>query len=359
MLFRSAIPAGGAASQLALEATATATTAPSGIALGPVTTSTTMPTVLPPSYPSFTPTSLAFPAIVGDGTSTATIVLTGSARGDTRACFGTSAVDGPQDAGKVTTSTADPCVEVPAGKTVSVELVLRAEHPADGRLQGTVPVTLTGVDAAQDITVDVPITSSMVRPVDEGKRWGLTSIFVLLAAILAYLVAHLGRSLADRYALGENAHVASLPVTVGATGVERRAGTGAVLPDVDDFRRFHGATRVAKFDVAGLRFGRSFSWVNPWAPATCSVRAEGGGIVVTNGRLAFANDARASSAPVRLPGTSQFYLVVEDGSPDASTFDARLVLLVDGTRGLAAPSAAWREALADYPSWSELVAVVT
>ncbi|WP_157277258.1 hypothetical protein [Oerskovia sp. Root22] len=353
-----AIPGGGAASEIAVEATARATTVPSNIALGPVTTSITMPTALPPSYPSVTPTSLVLPAMVGDEAATGTITLTGSDRGDTRACFGASALEGPQDAGTVTASADEPCVDVPSGETVTVGVSLSAEHPADGRVQGVLPVTLTGVDAAQDITVDLAVSSSMVRPVDEGKRWGFTAGLVLLALLIAYLVAHLSRLVSDRYSLGGMPHAASIPVTVSNSGVVRSDEPTADLPGVDDFHRFHVAGRTGRFDIAGLHFGRSFSWVNPWSSARCFVRGASGDIVVTNGRNGYVDDEYATRAPVTLPGVRQFYLVVTPGRPDASTVDARLVLLVDGTRGLAEPSAAWRERLADYPSWPEVFSAI-
>lgn len=354
---------GEAASEIQIGATVSATSAPNEIALGPVTAQTTLPTQLPPSYPTLATSRLELEPLVGDEPATGTLTLTGSDRGDTQACFGAAELAGPPDAGALRLSVPE-CVDVPAAETVDVEVALTSGHPADGVVTGSLPVTLSGVDAAEDVTLAVPVSSTMSRPVNELARWGIVLGLVLLGFLLAAVVGWIGRRISDRYPLGPDVRSASIPVEVTTAGVRR--ADGGELVRLDDFgQRLRQPHAVAGFETDGLAFDRYGSWW-PWSSLHGRVRATSGAIVVTDGKHAQTLDAEATTAPVELPGTQQFYLVVDPAPvPGASAVaDAeglvtgRIVLLADTPHGIRPAVVAWSEALRDFQEWASIVSTV-
>ncbi|MBD5785068.1 VWA domain-containing protein [Cellulosimicrobium terreum] len=347
-----------AASEIQVEATVRATSSPNEIALGPVTVQASLPTQLPPSYPTLATTRLAMGRLVGDDPATGTLTLTGSERGDTQACFAPADLAGPSDAGALTLD-APECVDVPADETVHVDVELTSERPADGVVSGTLPVTVSGVDAAQDVTLAVPVSSTMVRPVNELARWGIVAALVALGALIAGSVAWLGRRHSDRYPLGPDLRSASVPVELTAAGVRR--SDGGELLVLDDFAPMHKPRPTARFETQGLAFDRHGSWW-PWSPLHGRVRATSGSIVVTNGKHAQTLDPEGRAAPVDFPGTQQFYLVVDpapvQGDPAAQVVRGRLVLLADTPRGIRSAMTSWGETLRDYQGWDRVAAAI-
>jgi hypothetical protein len=349
-----------APAEIKLQATARATSAPSGTALGPVATTTRLTTQLPPSYPTLAPTRLDLGRLVGAEPAMATLTLTGSDRGDTRACFAADDLTGPPDAGGLSLEVPD-CVDVPANGTVDVDVSLRSEHPADGAVSGSMTVRLTGVDAAEAVALDVPISSTMVRPVDEGTRWALVGGLLLLGLLLAAGVALLGRHLSDRYPLGPDLRSVSVPVVVGPSGIRRR-DRGELLR-LEDFEPLRVPGRAARFSARELSFDRRWSpW--PWSPLRGRVRATSGAIVVTDGKHGRSLDPAATAAPVDFPGTQQLYLVVgaeeeqDERAEEAGAVQARLVLLADAPRGIQPVIGAWTTRLRAYEQWPDVLATI-
>lgn len=349
-----------AASEIEVAVSARASSAPSGIALGPISARSRLATQLPPSYPTIAPTRLELGRLVGDEPAFGTLTLTGSERGATQACFGPAELVGPPDAGELSLGMPD-CVDVPADGTVEVAVDLTSDSPADGVVTGTLPVRLTGVDAAETITLDVPVTSTMTRPVNEAARWGLVAGLLALALLIAGGVAWLGRHVSDRYPLGKDVRSASVPVVVTRTGIRRR--DGGDLLQLDDFTVVRQPGTTTRFTERGLTFDRRWSWW-PWTPLRGRVRATTGAIVVTNGKDAPALDPRGDAAPVEFPGTQQFYLVVDPvpetgGEPSSGTdgegaVRAQLVILADAPR-VQPVIASWSASLRDYQHWAHLV----
>ncbi|WP_172820030.1 VWA domain-containing protein [Cellulosimicrobium sp. I38E] len=356
-----ALPADGAPSEVQIDAVASATSSPSRTSLGPVAVSSVLPTVLPPSYPTIEPSRVVLGQLVGDEAAHGELRVTGSDRGDTNACVGPASVAGPEAAGTLRLSSEVECVDVPAGQTVTIELVASAQHPADGSLTGTIPVTLTGVDAAEPVTMDVPVEATMVRPVDEGKRWGLAAVFLVLALVLAWAVAELSRRRSDRFHVGPFSRTTAVPVVLSRDGLARRGG-GALLDPEKDFRGLQVPEdrNVARRSLGAVELGRRFP-VFPLASGRGWAQATDGSIVVSTNRRASVQDAAGRRAPVDFPGNTDGVLVVHGGTGDETatggSWDATLVLLDDARNGDVALADRWRTRLSDV-NWESVVDAV-
>lgn len=353
------VPAEGAASSMAIEATARGVSAPSEIPLGPVTSRADLPTALPTSYPTVAPSRLLLPNLVGDGTTSGTLTFTGSKDGATRACVADATfTDAPDPAGTITLTPDNPCVDVPADGTAQITVEVSSQHPADGRVDGTLPITLTGANGGDDVTLTVPVGLSMTRPVDEGKRWGLVALFSLVALLIAWLTAEVSRRVADRFRLTTDARVASVPVLVSAAGIRRaNADHPNLLEPAFDFEalRVSRPGRLAKFDAAGLEYRRTFPWF-PLKSGTGVVRAAGDSIVVTTaGNELIRGDGR--TATVQLPGSVGFVLVAEPPAPGAADVQGRLAMVIDSRDGVAAALPDRLDEVRDAP-WDRIVDAV-
>ncbi|WP_141538725.1 VWA domain-containing protein [Isoptericola jiangsuensis] len=356
------VPADSVPAEVEVAVTAVAVSAPHRVPLGPVVAVVGVPTVLPATYPTITPTRLDLPRMPADEPTTAAFDLSGPADGETSACFGSAAIDGPVQAGRIDLGVDDGaapggCVVIPAGATVSVPVTVTAESVADGSLSGTLPVTVTGANGGEEITLEVPVSGSMFRPVDEGKRW-LILIALLVGAVgLAWATAETGRRLADRYRLGDDLRYARVQVRIDAGGVRRRDGDLLITPD--DFRRAGVPAVTSRFEVAGLVFDRTAPIV-PLLPMQGRVRAHGQLVLTGVGTPSHVLDEKGSAAPVRFPGTGHLYLLLQppaERTPETSDgLDADLVLLVPARHGsVGGPIARWTADLTSYTQWPEIV----
>ncbi len=330
------VPAAQAVGAVTVEALARGVSDPHSIKLGPVSAAAALDTSFPPSFPSVMPRRVELSRMVGDEPGSATLTFTGAERGPTQACLGQVSLTGPEPAGALTFDSAEPCVTIAADETVRLTVSVTAEHPADGQVVGTLPVELTGVDGDK-LTVELPVAASMVRPVDEGERWGLVALFVLLALAFAWLTASVARRIADRFVLGTDAKAASIPVVVAGGTVRRSDDSGRALADpAEDFRHLGYAkrTRKASFSAEGVTFFRRIP-VIPLRPAQAWVRADDGSVIVTD----VLGDAPVDGtrAPARFPGTTGFVFVAQGAAADdPQAIRGRLVLIVDSPRGVAA-----------------------
>lgn len=322
-----------------VEAAARATTSPSNIQLGPITAQAEIATSFPPSFPSVSPSRLAFPAILGSEPSTAELTFVGSQEGATRACIDEADIVAPASAGTALISSASECIDIPAGGTSAMEVVLSTQNAADGRVDGTIPVRLIAVDGAEEVTVSIPFGASMTRPVNEPVRWGLTALFVFLALALAWATAEISRRVSDRFVLGTDSRVASVPVIVSARGIRRQDARVTLLDPALDFSALgiHRKTRLSTFATSGLQFRRSFP-LNPLAAGRPTASSNDGRIVVTVGGRDVSATPDASKAPVRFPGSIDNVLIIEHvpAEPNQdSEIIGRLVVVVDSPNGVA------------------------
>lgn len=320
---------------VSVEATARGVTQPSGIVLGPVSGRAEFAAKLPPSYPSIATAELRLPSIVGVTPTSGVVELRGSERGPTTACFAEARVTGPDAAGEVSVDVPSGCVELAANEEVTVDVTVTAANAADGRLDGVLPIALAGVDVGEPIVVEVPFSATMTRPVDEATRWGLIALFVLLAVAMAWTTAEVARRLGDRYVLSPRARFASVPVAFDESGIRRTdVAVGPLLEPVDDFRPFAVGKegRRGAFDVAGLRFGRTFPWF-PLRAGRAWATADDGAIVVAPGGSRSSGGRRAA---VDFPGAPTFVVVTRGPVPAGGEIPGRLVALVDSPHGVAA-----------------------
>jgi hypothetical protein len=96
------LPPETAATTAVVEVSATAVSSPSYVALGPLATVDRVAAALPPSFPSFRPPRLDLPGLEGTEGTRGVLHLTGSDRGQTRACLVDQDLAAPEGAGRVT-----------------------------------------------------------------------------------------------------------------------------------------------------------------------------------------------------------------------------------------------------------------
>ncbi|WP_127126725.1 VWA domain-containing protein [Georgenia sp. SYP-B2076] len=346
------VPAGGAAA-VELSAVASAASAPSGIALGPVSVTSSLTASLPPAFPRLKTSRLHFPDLVGQTSATSDLVLTGSDRGATRACFEPGMLRGPTTAGRIAVTSAHRCVDIPAGERLTWPFELAAGAPADGHVDGTIGVSLTAVGGGPTARVEVPVDAGMARPVDEPLRWGLTAALVALALALPCVIAWVGNAVVARFAVGPRTRVASVPVELAADGLHPGGGRASLFTP-DDFGYLPAAERraVTNLDAAGLHFYRRLP-LQPFQEPVAWVRSTSGELVAsTDRREPWSDDGRRARARFGLG--SLLYLALSADPDPAGDFHGRLVSVAEDTDGLgdllaaqqdqvAASSAVWEE----------------
>lgn len=320
------VPADAATSAIVVAGRANATTAPSGIALGPVAFSQEFATQLPPVFPSVEPASLAFGRLSGETTAQAMLTLYGPERGEGQACFAPGTVTGPEGAGDITVTTASECFTVAAGESIQIPVTLNATHEADGLVQGKLPVTLLGVDADASVQLDIPVQGSMVRPVDVATRTWLVVALVAAALVIAWLVAAVGRALSQRYSLSPYARVAAVPVRVTPSGLERTDGETHLL-DSAEFRALSNqATKGTRFAADEAQFF-IHSPAFPLMEREALVRSSRGQVPITD-------VVRSSKDPrhryTNFPGSTGFAVFTDRPEEGVEGLTGTLVVVLDG-----------------------------
>lgn len=353
-VFRGAVtlPTSGASSSAVVAASAKVITQPSKIQLGPVTTLRKIATSLPPSFPKIAPSQLDLPGIVGMASTTGTLRLTGSERGETRACLVASELSGPEAAGSLRVVTKNECVTVPAGKQVPWSFTVQPSNAADGRISGDVRVKLTAAGAAGELDVAIPVGFTMTRPVDQALRWTLALSLVGLALLVPVLMLLLSNLVMGRYRLTPLTRAASVPVTVGPAGI-RRSGPSAHAPliEPDDFSGLRKSTpeRTKQFSVLGVTFERRLpKW--PLSEPRSLVTALGGEHV-------FSNEGNytdhGTAAPFSFGMASSWALVIDPESVTESEAQGRIVFVNDD-EGLSSVIAHRADQLQHFPGWQEM-----
>jgi hypothetical protein len=347
----------GAATSLAVEATVKATTAPTGVQLGPITATTGSVAVKPPaSYPTIDSKSLAFPEMKGTTESTATLTMTGSSEGDTTACFQGSGLVGPGGTvSLVPTGLADNCVTLSANQQQVINFTLSSENKADGRIDGTVKVTMSGVNTDQELTMSVPVTARMSIPVDKKAEALWVAAFVILAIVIAWLTARVGRHFADRFRFGPGAQYAAVDVLVtpqGLTRIDKRQGD--LLDPAEDFHRVSSignSATTTSMDIDALQYRRKAPF-NPWQAARGVTSAPGR--VVGFGQHAEMEAPDGSLARAPFPGTTEFVISADARDITPEQISGRLVMVLDAPDGV---SSVLPDRLADLRQvqWPDLI----
>ncbi|WP_154794116.1 hypothetical protein [Occultella kanbiaonis] len=320
------VPADAAVSSLVVAARATAETTPNAIALGPVAAERALETAYPPSFPTLSPARLDLGRLDGATSAEAVLTLTGADRGPTQVCFGDGTVTVPERAGTASLVAGEECIELEAGATLDVPVTLTTADQADGRVDGLLPVELHGVDPGDPITLEVPVTATMVRPVDAATRNWLVAVLVLAALLFAYTALVVTRRIAGRFDLSPFARYVAAPITLTARGPERRDGATRILGP-EEFRGLGASGRPTGFTAGTARH-----WVhrprNPFAEAQALVAGTGSEVPITQ-RPTGHRDPKVRFTD--FPGSTGFVILTdrpEPGAP-ADTIRGTLVMVID------------------------------
>lgn len=323
------LPAGMVPSEVALTASASAVSSPSGITLAPLSWSAVLPTRLPPTYPTFAPTRLVFPTITSGAGTTGILTLHGSKSRATKACLhGDTKLAGPKSAGTIMVTADARCVEIGAGATRVWTFKVVPDALADGSVTGQLQLDLTGENAGDAVSVSVPVSSSMTRPVDEPLLWALVAAFIALSLIVPLALLSLANWWIGRFRLTQLSRAASIPVTVTPAGIEPRRKDSATLIDADDFHPVgQGTVRKRAFNTQGVNFAHSFPWPlsDPAAYASASP-----GEVVLSGTSPYA-DASGTRAPVLTALEQCWVLIVDPATVTKAEAEGRIVLVNEET----------------------------
>jgi hypothetical protein len=263
-----------------LVVTVRSTTAPSEINLGPVTASVVLPVALPAGFPSVVTTgTLDFGTFAAGETPTRKITLQGSDQGSSQVCIGaqtfTTQPDGVEVGLNFDGTSTGGCFELPADNQVDISISISAKSPGEGQIAGTVPITLYPVRGDEPQTLHLPFEARMFRPIDESVRVAWLAGALITAALLAWVVAAVGRHLTDRFRGDNFVDVAQVPVLLDENGLTRRTPlpSGALL-DLDDFRSATRRPPSGRLSTnEGLTFSRRGPLVWPWKSFTPWVRS--------------------------------------------------------------------------------------
>ena len=353
------LPSQDAATSAVVEVSATATTSPSGIALGPLTAVERVAPRLPPSFPSFRPSRLDLPRLEGTGQTSGVLHIEGSDRGQTRACLQGQDISAPDGTGAVSVVADARCIDVPASGSVDWTFAASAEHARDGRVEGVLRVLLTGADGADTKQVAVPIGFSITRPVDEPLRWMVVATLMGLALLIPLALIWGANAATARYRLTPSSRVARVPVRLGPTGLSRRS-TGHAGPLIvpENFSGLGlglaGASSRPTFTAAGVTFHRKLAWWPMRAPQ--ALARSNAGLLCLSGIGRYTT--RPGTAPVSFGLADSWVVVVSPAAVSADGADAELVFVDDDRIGLKNVIEARSDRLGAFLGWPALWALV-
>lgn len=325
------LPVDGAPAQVALSVVGSATSSPSGVAVGPATAARRFDTVTPPSFPKLETTTLVFPSLVGTTSSGSVVELTGSDEGPTRACLADHRLEGPSRAGSIDLVGSE-CVDIPVGETVNWPFKLQTTDTADGNVAGTARLVLVAVQGRAELPIELGVAATMSRPVDAGSRNLLLAILVAIAAIIPFLIGWIGNAVSARFPVGPRTRVASVPVVLTSHGLQRADGATTLFGpgDFEPLRRADEA-RLRSLAAGGLVFTRHLP-VNPFRDPTAWVTRPNRVPYVASTHWARPWETPGRRARAEFGLDSNLYLLLDpDGSGDLS---GRLVSVAEDRTGL-------------------------
>jgi hypothetical protein len=225
-------------------ATLSATTAPGDVTLAPISLSERLPVELPPAYPMVKPDELDFGRLEGLGTASSQMQLTGSPLGTTKVCVtGSSVVMPGESNGRDLVSPSSECVSLQGEETRTMALGLSPRQSVDGLASGEVQLRLIPADGSEDLELTVPLSLEMERAVDEGTRWALILVLLLLAILIPLILLIGSNLLLARYAMSSTSRIASRPVRVTRQGPQALDGSSLLEPQHFDNLPFSGTRK--------------------------------------------------------------------------------------------------------------------
>jgi hypothetical protein len=253
----------------------------------------------------------------------------------------------------------DNCVSLTENEVKEVQVTLAATADVQGRLAGGLPVSLYSVDGGQPHTMSVPIVASLYRPVNTGVRNILVTGAVAFALALAWAIATFGKHATHRFQSGRDLRVATMPVTVTASGLQRLTPAGADATGFfggSDFTSEQAPKPSGNLDRNGLKFRRSGQWVWPYSKMRPEVTSSAGSVIAIS-----ADDAAAISTaegnrrtPANFAYGTQFYLTPSSAPARNGGVAAQLTAYAEGTNGdIIAPVARLNNAIVNT-DWAQV-----
>lgn len=201
-------------------------TRPSGVPLQPLTQVFSLPVTTSAAYPRVVTDELTFPDVTEAGVVSADLELVGASTGRSQVCLEQSTFAGPNGdvplvplAGILDDSG---CMDLAPDEQRVLPFEARPEIITDGQVSGTIDVRLVSARTTdRPLTVSVPTSLAMSRPIDAVKFSLLLALLVLAAVLLPLLIALLlGKWLLARFADGSVPYV-DVPVEVVTDGSDR------------------------------------------------------------------------------------------------------------------------------------------
>lgn len=348
------VPGQGASSALNVSVVAEAVSSPSSVRLGPITASSRMSTALPPAFASLLTSELSMPQIVGEGGTGGVLEFRGSERGVTQACIDELIVSGPETAGDVAVTTEETCLEIPADALLEWPVDVVPAQPADGRIEGSITLSMTAVDGVDTITVEVPFSASMMRPVNEPLRWALVALLVFVGLLVPVLIAWLTNYFNGTYRVSSRTVQAQKHVKVTARGLAPHDGRS--LLNIDDFAglQVSGNQRRAKIDGM-VQLRRRLPWW-PFSDVTYEAVSRSSDRMLLSSREPYSRGAHVAPAESNIRGV--FFLDVELPSEPADEYDGWLVIFDEEDPDLTSVIQRRTAQVDDFRDWPALMSTI-
>lgn len=349
------VPAEGGSSAVDVAVTARAVSAPSSIELGPVSVSSTMSTSLPPSYATLLTPRVGLAQIVGEDSTSGVLEFQGSDRGPTEVCLTGSSATGPELAGQIDVVVGDgaECLAVPADETVQWPVEVTPSAAADGRVDGTLTLQMTGVGATEPISLDVPFDASMMRPVNEPLRWGLVALLMGAGLLLPLIILWVTNALTSGFRVGPRTHRVSVPVRLDPEGLHR-SGVGRLA--LDDFQGGFFASDRTVHRIGGVGDALEVRRRLPIWPLS-EVRYEA--VSSASGRIVLSNmmpftRADGQVAPAMSNLREVFFLLVSRSEAQDGGYAGDLVFFDEDDPDISTVIDRREEQLARFGDWSQM-----
>lgn len=152
-----------------------------GIALRPIVVERAIPIQVPVVVPSLITNQLQLRGIEGVQPAQGTIEVAGPERGEGQVCVRSwnsrSLPEGVPSAALVDGSN---CVTVSAGATATLGFAVEPEGSGTGTASGIVEVELIASDGSEQVLRSIPTSFEMQKAIDEGRRWLVFAIMMLV-----------------------------------------------------------------------------------------------------------------------------------------------------------------------------------
>lgn len=152
-----------------------------GIALRPVVVERAIPIKVPVVVPSLATDQLRLGGIEGVVPARGVIEVSGPERGEGEACVRAwTSRSLPEGVPTVDLVESSNCVMVAAGASATLDVALRPAGSGTGTASGVVEVELLASDGSEQVLRSIPASFEMQRAVDQGRRWLVFVVMMLL-----------------------------------------------------------------------------------------------------------------------------------------------------------------------------------